>query len=200
MSVAAPPSSGAPGEGLAGGSSPPMDAACPLCGAPLEADQEWCLRCGAAARTRLAAPTNWKAPIVAIAVTVMLALGILAAALVKLTGGSGTSTALAPVTTTITRSTPSAVTPGLTGTATTPGAGPGGTAAPASPGAVSPGTPTTIKPSSPAIGTGTSANETTTTGTTTNGTATTGPRKIGGLPHTAEEALRKAGFLRRGGR
>ena len=56
-----------------------MDAACPLCGAPLDPTQEWCLSCGAAARTRLAAPTNWKAPIVAIAVIATLALGVLAA-------------------------------------------------------------------------------------------------------------------------
>ena len=70
---------------------PPVDAACPLCGAPLDPAQEWCLSCGAAARTRLAAPTNWKAPIVAIAVIATLALGVLAAALVKLSGGSGTT-------------------------------------------------------------------------------------------------------------
>ena len=67
--------------------------ACPLCGAPLHAAQDWCLRCGAAARTRLAASPElegrrsrrsrwWR----------VLSLGVLAAALVKLAGGSGTAT------------------------------------------------------------------------------------------------------------
>ncbi len=83
--------------------------------------QEWCLSCGAAARTRLAAPTNWKAPIVAIAVIAALALAVLAAALVKLSGGSSTTTALAPVTRTITTTTP--VFPGAIPTTTTTATG-----------------------------------------------------------------------------
>jgi hypothetical protein len=78
---------------------PPTEA-CPLCGAPLAADQEWCLRCGAAARTRLAATPNWKAPATTIAVVAALALGVLAAALVKLAGDSGP--APTPTTTTVT--------------------------------------------------------------------------------------------------
>jgi len=64
---------------------------CPLCGAPLHTDQDWCLRCGAAARTRLAAPRNWKAPTIAVAVVAALSLAVLAAALVKLAGNSGSS-------------------------------------------------------------------------------------------------------------
>jgi predicted nucleic acid-binding Zn ribbon protein len=59
---------------------------CPLCGAPLKPEQNWCLRCGAAARTRLAAQPKWKALVVALLVVVMLSLGVLAAALVKLAG------------------------------------------------------------------------------------------------------------------
>src|SRR5439155_15094195 len=51
--------------------------------------QEWCLRCGAAARTRLAASSNWKAPMIAVAVVAGLALAVLAASLVKLAGDSG---------------------------------------------------------------------------------------------------------------
>jgi hypothetical protein len=77
----------------------PADA-CPLCGAPLAADQEWCLSCGAAARTRLAAAPGWRGPVAVIAVIAALALGILAAALVKLAGDSGP--APAPATTTVT--------------------------------------------------------------------------------------------------
>ena len=91
--------------------------ACPLCGAPLAADQEWCLRCGAAARTRLAAAPGWKAPVVALAVVAALALGILAAALVKLAGDSGP----APVAITRTVTTVGAATPTVATTPTTAG-------------------------------------------------------------------------------
>jgi hypothetical protein len=167
-----------------------VDAACPLCGAPLHPQQEWCLNCGAAARTRLAAPTNWKAPIVAIAVIVTLALGVLAAALVKLSGGSGTAQAPLPVTRTITTAAP--VLPGAIPTTTTGATGAtgvGGAVAPTTTGAVTPGAPTTISPSTP---TTTAAPTTTTTPTTTIPTNTGG-----GNPHAAEEALRKAGFLPR---
>jgi predicted nucleic acid-binding Zn ribbon protein len=59
---------------------------CPLCGAPLKPEQSWCLRCGAAARTRLAAQPKWKALVVALLLVVVLSLGVLAAALVKLAG------------------------------------------------------------------------------------------------------------------
>jgi len=59
---------------------------CPLCAAPLREDQDWCLRCGAGARTRLAAPPKWKALASAFVLVVVLSLGVLAAALVKLAG------------------------------------------------------------------------------------------------------------------
>lgn len=100
----------------------PSSEACPLCGAPLHPEQGWCLACGAAARTRLSGSPGWKGPIGAFAVVLVLALGVLAAALVDLAGGSG---APAPtVTTTVT--TPAALAPttstAATSTATTPGA------------------------------------------------------------------------------
>jgi hypothetical protein len=164
----------------------PGDSACPLCGAPLAADQEWCLGCGAAARTRLAAPTSWKTPILAVALVAALALGALAAALVSLTGKSGSIAPPPAITRTI-------ATPGLglggsagsgTGAATTPGGAVGGVTAPAAPGAV--GTPTTISPSRPSGTAGTS---------TTPGAAGTHPS----TGSRAEEALRKAGFVPRGG-
>ncbi len=60
--------------------------ACPLCGESLQAQQSWCLSCGAPARTRLAAQPKWKALVVAFVLVVVLALGVLAAALVKLAG------------------------------------------------------------------------------------------------------------------
>jgi hypothetical protein len=180
-------------------STPPVDAACPLCAAPLDPRQEWCLNCGAAARTRLAAPTNWRAPIVAIAVIAALALGVLAVALVKLSGGSHAPRVLAPITRTVTTANPlvpgaipgaiPTTTTGATGTTGTTG-GLGGVAAPTSTGAVTPGTPTTISPSTSATTGGSTA--TATAPTTSTPTAT----RNGSSPST-EEALRKAGFLPR---
>jgi hypothetical protein len=125
VSTAAPPSTGG-----RGGAGPPEQIAepCPLCGAPLRPDQEWCLKCGAAARTRLAAAPNWKGPLVTMAVIGALALGVLAAALVKLAGDSGP--APAPRTTTVTSAQPlagAAPTGTPATTATTPTVGQLGT-------------------------------------------------------------------------
>jgi hypothetical protein len=134
----------------------PAGDSCPLCGAPLRSEQEWCLRCGAAARTRLAAAPNWKPPIAALAAVIALSLGVLAAALVKLAGDSSSSAASARtiVTTAPAASTPATPAPG----AAVPGAAvPGATA----PGAVSSkaATPTTASgATTPGAGTqGTSA-------------------------------------------
>ena len=93
------------------------------------------MSCGAAARTRLAAPTNWKAPILAIALVLTLALGALVASLVKLTGNSSMLVAATPITTTITSLAPSVSTPGLP-SSTAPGIGAGGVSVPTRPGAV----------------------------------------------------------------
>jgi hypothetical protein len=59
---------------------------CPLCEAPLGAEQEWCLNCGAAARTRLAATPGWRFPVILLGTVMVLALGALVAALVYLAG------------------------------------------------------------------------------------------------------------------
>jgi len=73
--------------------------------------------CGAAARTRLAASPNWKAPIAVVATLAALALGVIAAALVKLAGDTGP--APAPITRTVT-TTAAALAP----TSTAPAAAP----------------------------------------------------------------------------
>jgi predicted nucleic acid-binding Zn ribbon protein len=110
VSVASPPSAG--GATPAGAPPyPPSGEGCPLCGAPLHADQEWCLRCGAAARTRLAASPKWKGLTSAIAVVVVLSLGVLAAALVSLASGTGAPPAA------ITRTVTAAAAPAATTTA-----------------------------------------------------------------------------------
>ncbi len=141
-SAGGPPPGGIPAAG------PPAER-CPLCGAALRGDQEWCLHCGAAARTRLAATPDWKAPLVTLAVIAALALGILAAALVKLAGDSGP--APSPRTTTVTSAGPAPAAPTTAATAALPPssstagspASAGGTTAPGVAGARTATTPPT---------------------------------------------------------
>jgi hypothetical protein len=146
--------------------------ACPLCGAPLHPQQEWCLRCGAAARTRLAPAPNWRLPLVALAVVIVLALGVLAAALVKL-AGSESPTAL------------------VTRTVTSPAAAP---PAPTAPGASSPGASTTapLTPATPATP-GTGAGGTATGGTAPGASATTGAAGASTAPASTAPAAGAAG-------
>ncbi len=97
MSTAQPPQAAPAGAAQAPPTSNPQLPGrdiCPLCGGPLHSEQEWCLRCGAAARTRLAAAPNWRGPAIALAVIVAISLGVLAASLVKLAGGSGSRTTI----------------------------------------------------------------------------------------------------------
>jgi hypothetical protein len=49
----------------------PAHAQCVACGAPLEADQEWCLECGAA-RTSLEEPPDWRIAAAIVVVVVVL--------------------------------------------------------------------------------------------------------------------------------
>jgi hypothetical protein len=147
--------------------------ACPLCGMPLHPEQDWCLRCGAAARTRLAATPNWKAPIATVAVIAALALGVLAAALVKLAGGSeaSPSSVTSTVTTVATTAAPTAAAP-VTPTSTVPGA--------STPGALTPGAvATATTPTTPTTPATTSAAPTvTTTPTSAGGASTTSPKTV----------------------
>ncbi|MCW2970412.1 MAG: hypothetical protein JWO23_1539 [Solirubrobacterales bacterium] len=157
MTVTTSPQPAAASSQPEAGTAPQMGPrdACPLCGASLHPEQEWCLRCGGAARTRLAAaPTNWKAPVAALLAVIALSLGVLTAALVDL-AGSGSSTpattktvtapaapaAAAPTPTAPTTAVPPSNAPGsLTpGATSTPGgAGPGQNA-------TSPGSPARIR-------------------------------------------------------
>ena len=90
---------------------------CPLCGAPLAGEQEWCLTCGAAARTRVASAGAWRAPIALALVLALLCMGVLAAALVKLAHGAGPTPApLTRVITTAPTGAPAAGGPGASGT------------------------------------------------------------------------------------
>lgn len=56
---------------------------CPLCGTEIEPAQDWCLHCGAAARTRLATTPRWWLPVSALAAIVIVSICVLVASLVK---------------------------------------------------------------------------------------------------------------------
>jgi hypothetical protein len=110
----------------------------------LQRDQEWCLRCGAAARTRLAAAPNWRVPIAAAVAVIVLSLGVLAAALVDLAGSSSpTKVQVTRVVTTAAAAVPAPASTAATPTPTAPG-----TAAPgaAKTGAGTAGAPTVTSP------------------------------------------------------
>jgi hypothetical protein len=164
--TASPPSD--PAGGAQAPATAPVSAgeSCPLCGGPLQPAQEWCLRCGAAARTRLAAAPNWKGPTATLAVLAALCLGVIAAALVKLAGETGP--APAAITRTITTApaagalppastvptaptTAGGVAPGLTTTTPVPGAAsaPTSSTARTTPGTTAPATTNTSRTTRP---------------------------------------------------
>jgi hypothetical protein len=135
VSLPPPPSDGAP-------EIPSLPAhgslRCPRCSATVAPDQDWCLECGAPARTRLAPTPNWQLPTVALGAIVLLAGAMLAFAFVKLTddGSAPASTTPAAVTTA----------PPIVPVAATGPSGPTGTTGPTGPAATVPpaaSTPTT---------------------------------------------------------
>jgi hypothetical protein len=67
----------------------PIALRCPRCGANVAPEQDWCLECGAPARTRLAPTPNWRAPIALLAVVILLAGIALAFAFTSLTSDDG---------------------------------------------------------------------------------------------------------------
>jgi septal ring-binding cell division protein DamX len=64
----------------------PVERRCPRCGAHLSAEQEWCLDCGSAVGTRVAAPRGWRVPFAVVGVLLALALIAVVLALVELAG------------------------------------------------------------------------------------------------------------------
>jgi hypothetical protein len=153
--------------------APPGDGtACPRCGAHVAPNQDWCLSCGDAARTRLVPTPNWRLPIAIAGLICALALIVMAVAFLQLTRDDAPVTPTTPAATTAT--TPPPVTtapptttapPAATTTApgdTTPGAtAPGATA----PGATTPGAtaPTIPGETTPGATTPTAPGQTTTT-------------------------------------
>ena len=92
----------------------PAELRCPRCAATVAPEQDWCLECGAPARTRLAQTPNWRMPVAAVAGVAVLAGLALAVAFAELTGDD------APITTPATQTTAAGtgtqtVPPGVTG-------------------------------------------------------------------------------------
>ena len=65
---------------------------CEHCGSPLEADQEWCLECGAA-RTLIHRPPDWRIAAAIVAAVVVLVMAGFAIALINLSASSNRSAA-----------------------------------------------------------------------------------------------------------
>ena len=150
---------------------PPGTVHCPRCSSAVGPDQDWCLECGAPARTRLAQTPNWQLPTAAIAAIVLVAGAMLAFAFVRLTDDGGAPAGAAPVTVPATTATPIVPTVTPPPGATTPPAivpttgatgptGPTGTTATTAPTTQTTGTTPTTTPSR-------STTSTTATGSTT---------------------------------
>jgi septal ring-binding cell division protein DamX len=112
--------------------TPAPERQCPRCGAPLRAEQEWCLNCGAGVGARVAAPRGWRWPLIAVSSLLALTLIAVVLALVELSGDAETiatptptpqaAATPAPTSTSApsTTSDPSQIPPASGGTAATP--------------------------------------------------------------------------------
>jgi hypothetical protein len=89
--------------------APHPAARCPRCATELAPDQEWCLNCGTAARTTIAATPNWRLPLALVAVVAVLCVGALTWAFVELTNDDA---AVESASTTVTQTTATTTTPG----------------------------------------------------------------------------------------
>ena len=111
---------------------------CPRCSSPLGPEQDWCLECGAPARTRLAPTPNWQLPTVAIGAIIAIAGALLAFAFVRLTSDDDIPAGTTPTAVVQTAPAP-VITPPPAVTPTTPTASTTAPAQPAAPSTAVPG-------------------------------------------------------------
>lgn len=136
---------------------PPGSLRCPRCSATVGPEQDWCLECGAPARTRLAPTPNWQLPTVAIGAIILLAGALLAFAFVDLTADDGATAGTTPTAVVETAPPPAVVPPPVVAPTAT-------TTAP-----VAPAVPTTVpgQTSTATVPTATTATPSATTTATT---------------------------------
>ena len=85
---------------------------CPRCGAQLRPEQDWCLECGAAARTRIARTPAWRIPVFLVVLVIALSGAAAAFAFVRLANTDGDlQAAKTAATLTQPAATPAATTP-----------------------------------------------------------------------------------------
>jgi hypothetical protein len=58
---------------------------CPRCGKTVAPGEDWCLKCGAAARTKIVPPPDWRKPVAVLATLLALSVVAIAVAFVDLT-------------------------------------------------------------------------------------------------------------------
>ena len=76
---------------------PPPGPSCHNCGFPVSADQDWCLKCGAALTTQVAGAGGWRTPLAIAAAVLLVAGAVLVFAFMELSGEAD-RVANAPVT------------------------------------------------------------------------------------------------------
>lgn len=87
---------------------PATETVCTHCGARLAADQDWCLECGAAVRTRISAAPDWRVPLAIVGAVVTLAAAALIFMLVSLSNSANRSAAAAVAAAPATKAPPAA--------------------------------------------------------------------------------------------
>ena len=137
---------------------------CPRCSSPVAPEQDWCLECGAPARTRLAPTPNWQMPTVAIGTIIAVAGALLAFAFVKLTNDDDVPNAGTTPTAVVQTAPPAIITPPPAVTPTPTATAPIQPAAPTTavpgeniPSTTTPSPTTTLGATTPAPPTGTGA-------------------------------------------
>lgn len=98
-------------------SSAPRTIPCPRCNATIGPEQDWCLNCGAPARTRLAPLPNWRLPVALVGILAIGAIVALILAFVSLTSDDSTITPTTAVTAPVTTAVGAPVGPTATVTA-----------------------------------------------------------------------------------
>jgi septal ring-binding cell division protein DamX len=176
--------------------APELHASCGRCGSPLADDQEWCLECGAAARTRIERAPDWRVPVAIVGAVIVLGLGGIAFALIKLSSDANKSAAAIVASAKQTTSTPATAT--TTPAPTTPvkrkRTAQARTTAPVPPSVTPSAVPAAPARAATPATTATTAHRTTTTTTTTKSAKSPGTSTNSATPASIQIASWPAGL------